>query len=529
MIKEKIKNLINQTIKNLQKEGKIPQKTPEVIVEYSKSEKWGDYSSNIALLLGKNPQKNAEVIVKNLPKVDFLEKVEIAPPGFINFTLDKKWLVRKISEILREGKKFGSSKIGQGKKVQVEFISANPTGPLTLGNGRGGFFGDILANVLEKTGYKIEREYYINDIGGQIETLGKSILAAQGKIRFEEGFYQGKYIEELAKKIKDPKPAKIGQQAAKIILKDYLQKSIKNVNIKFDSFFSEKSLQEGSDVEKAIKRLKKKDLTYEKEGALWFKATKLGDSQDWVLKKQDGQFTYFASDIAYHLDKFERRKFQKVIDIWGADHAGHVSKLRAAMKVFGYNDKLEIIICQLVHLMEKGKEVKMSKRLGTYVTLDELISEVGNDVARFFFVMKSPTTHMDFDLELAKERSQKNPVYYLQYAYARLSSILRRVSPELRARSPKLNLLTHPAEISLIKELLKFPEIVENIQASYQIQELPYYSLSLAEKFHDFYEKCRVISDDQDLTAARVILIQATEVVLKNTFDLLRISAPERM
>lgn len=549
MIKEKITNLIEQTIKDLAKKGRFPQKLPQVTVEVSKEEKWGDYSSNIALgIQGRDKEKVnsreiAELIVTNLPKTDFLEKVKVGGAGFINFTLNKKWVTNQVSEIIKQGEKFGSSNFGQGKKMQVEFISANPTGPLTLGNGRGGFFGDILAKVLEKAGHKVEREYYINDVGGQIEALGKSILAEQGKIKWQEGFYKGNYIKDLArrfaarqaKKIKDEDPTKFGEKASQIILKE-IKDSIKNLNIKFDFWFSEKSLQEGSEVEKTIEKLKKKNLTYQKEGALWFKATKLGDSQDYVLKKSDGQFTYFASDIAYHLNKFEKRKFQKVINIWGADHAGHVSKLKLAMKVFGYDDELDIIICQLVRLIEKGKEIKMSKRLGTYVTLDELIDEVGKDVARFFFVMKAPDTHMDFDLELAREHSQKNPVFYVQYAYARIHSLLKKAqSPELRAQSLKLDLLTHPAEISLIKELLKFPEIIEDIAKNYHIQELPYYSIALAQKFHNFYEKCRVLSDkrqatsNKELSQARLALVEATKIVLKNTFDLLGISAPEKM
>jgi arginyl-tRNA synthetase len=531
----------------------------EIDIEMPKEKQFGDYSTNLALDLArktkKNPLEIAQKIVKKLPKTDFIEKIEVAPPGFINFYLKDEWLAERVGEILKQGERFGSSDLGKGQKIQIEFISANPTGPLTLGNGRGGFLGDVLANVLEKTGYQVEREYYLNDTGNQILALGQSILNSKLKTKKSkpqlktqnllrsnkvpersEGFlYRGEYIKKIAQKIKETEPKKVGEQAAKIIFEDIIKKDIQKMGIKFDAYKSEKSLINSSAVKKAIEKLKKKGLVYQKDDAVWFSSTKFGDDQDRVLIKKTGEYTYFASDIAYHLDKINRG-FDLLLDIWGADHHGDVPRIKAIAKVFGFEDKLKIILHQFVRLLENGKTIRMSKRTGTYITLSELIDEVGLDVVRFFFLTKSPETHLDFDLKLAKEQSEKNPVYYIQYATARCSSILRKSqipNPKSETNSksqiPNLKLLIHPAEIELIKQLIKFPDILEEISQNYQVQKLPFYALDLATSFHNFYEKCRVISAQRDLSLARLSLVLATQIVLKNTLNILGIRAPETM
>ncbi|RLC40286.1 MAG: arginine--tRNA ligase [Candidatus Nealsonbacteria bacterium] len=526
-------NLIKKAIKLLQKERIFPKfEVSEIKIEHSKEKDHGDYSTNVAMEIAKNTKKRPMEIAENLKsqisnlKSNFFEKIEVAEPGFINFFLSKEFLQTQIKEILKKGKEFGKLNIGKNKKVNVEFISANPTGPLTLGNGRGGFYGDTLANVLEKAGYKVKREYYINDVGTQIRKLGHSVIGDS------QALYKGKYIEELRKRIKGKDPDEVGQKAAKIILKEMIKPSVKRMGIKFDKWFSEKSLYEKGEVDKILNWLKKKKLAYEKEGALWFKAAKFGDDKDRVLVRQNGQKTYFASDIAYLKNKFQRG-FNFLIFLWGADHAGYVKRMEAAVEALGYKkEQVRFIIMQLVKLFEKGKEVRMSKRTGSFVTLDELIEEVGLDVARFFFLQRSPGSHLNFDLDLAKVRGEKNPVYYVQYAHARICSILKNLKSQnlkLKTATQNLNLLNHPSELELIKQLIKFPEVVEDIARDYQVQRLPQYTLDLARQFHDFYEKCRVISPDKNLTQSRLALILATKIVLKNTLDLMGISAPERM
>lgn len=522
MIKKELENLIKKTIKKL-----FPKiKMPDFEIEYPKKGNFGDYTTSVAIQL----RLNAEKIVKNLPKIEFIKKIEVVPPGFINFYLDDEWVSARVKEITRQGEKFGASNIGKGKKVQMEFISANPTGPLTLGNGRGGFLGDALSKVLEFCGYKVEREYYINDTGNQIEILGHSVLG------IGENLYKGRYVDELAKKIKGEDFKKVGEEAAKYILKHYIKKTIAKMGIKFDQFFSEKSLIKNDEIKKAIDKLKEKRLVYKKEDAIWFSSSKFGDDKDRVLVKQDGQYTYFASDIAYHLNKL-KRGFDLLIDIWGADHHGDVSRMKAAAKVLGFENKLKFILHQFVRLTEKGKVVRMSKRTGVYITLDELINEVGLDATRYFFLTKAPETHLDFDLILAKEKSEKNPVYYIQYAAARCASILRKSEittskseTNLKFKIPNYKLLLHPAEIELIKQLIKFPDLIEEISQDYQIHKLSFYVFDLANSFHNFYEKCKVLDKkNPDLTIARLALLHATQIVLKNILAIMGIEAPARM
>lgn len=522
MVREEIIGLIENSMKSLQREEKFFKfEIPRILVERPEQDVYGDYSSNIALevtkVIKKNPMEIAELIRSKIDKKKSksFEKIEIAKPGFINFFLSREYFQGQIKDILKKKEKFGDLKIGKGKKINVEFVSANPTGPLTLGNARGGFCGDVLANILERAGYKVFREYYVNDIGGQVEKTLK--LSLEGK----EGGYQGSHIDELRKKgVKDP------QEAAKMILEKWMKPTIKKMGIKFDRYFFESELdKERKEVENY---LKKKKLSFEKERALWFKSTKFGDDKDRVLKKADGKQTYILSDIAYLKNKF-KRGFDELIYFLGAEHHGYVTRLKGGAEALGYQkEQVKPIIFQLVRLLEKGKEVRMSKRKGIYITVDDLLEEINVDVARYFFLVRSPGSHLLFNLDLAKEQSEKNPVYYIQYAHARICSILKKIkNPKSGAKN--LELLKHPSELNLIKYLIRFPEIIEDTTNDYQIQRIPRYAHDLAEAFHQFYRNCRVITEDKKLQEARLALVLATQIVLKNTLGLMGISAPQKM
>ncbi|MCX6718169.1 MAG: arginine--tRNA ligase [Candidatus Staskawiczbacteria bacterium] len=520
MIKEEIKKIIEKVIKG------------EVLNFSVETSSHADYSSNVALILAKkenkNPRETAELIKTEIEKQKnkLFSKIEVVN-GFINFYLSEKYLKEQVQKVLKGKEKFGSSNIGKKQKINVEFISANPTGPLTLGNGRGGFGGDVLAKVLEKAGYKVSREYYINDIGAQITKLGHSVIGD------EEAVYSGKYIEDLRKEIVglpksyNFKAEEIGEKAGKIILEKMIKPSVKRMGIKFDTWFSETTLYKNGVVDKTIAELTKKGFAYESEGALWFKSSELGDDKDRVLIREDGVKTYFASDIAYLRNKFERG-FDKLIIFLGADHYGYVARLKAACQALGYNkENVDAIVLQLVKLFENGKEVRMSKRTGIYVTIDELIDEVGLDVARFFFLQRSLNTHFNFDMDLAKEKSDKNPVFKVQYAYARINSIFAK--SKIKAKTNNLDLLKEQSELELIKQLIRFPEIIGDSANDYQLQRLPNYAIELADSFHKFYEKCRVVTEDKKLTEARLSLILATKIVLENALKLMGISTPKEL
>ncbi len=466
--------------------------------------------------------------IRRLPEFSrYFDKVEFAGPIFINFFLSEKYLQSQVKEILDNKGNFGQLE-DKKEKIQVEFISANPTGPLTMGNGRGGFRGDVLANILKKAGYRVEREYYVNDTGRQVEILGRSVLGES-----EEG-YQGDYIEDLKKRVKGKNAAAVGEKCARIILEEMIKPTVERMGIKFDVWFSERSLYKEKKVEEVLNDLKKKDLAYEREGALWFKSTQFGDDKDRVLVRSNGDTTYLASDIAYLKDKFDRG-FDKIIYFWGADHYGYIARMKAAAEALGFQrDQIHVVMMQLVKLMRGNKEVKMSKRKGIYVTLDEVIDEVGEDAARFFFIMRKPESHMNFDLELAKEKSEKNPVYYVQYAYARMCSILEKLkikNEKLIITADELKPLTHESEKNLIDKLIRFPEVVEYTarDGDYQVQRLPYYIRELAEAFHVFYRDCRVIGEEVKLQKSRTALLLAAKAVFKEAFDVIGISAPEKM
>lgn len=490
--------------------------------------RFGDYSTNVAMIVAKekneNPFEIAKKIAASLSSDELFEAVEPVKPGFVNFKLSRQFLQKQILEIIKTGQKYGDSDLGKDLKINVEFISANPTGPLTLGNSRGGYPGDSLANILESFGAQVEREYYINDRGAQITALGHSVL------KDDQAVYKGVYIDELAKKIKSKDPKTAGEEAAAIIMEESIKKTIERTGIKFNHWFSQSGLFKGP-VEEVLGRLQERGLTYEKEGATWLKTSKFGDDKDRVLITREKEYTYFASDLAYHWLKI-KRGYTGLIDIWGADHHGYIGRMKAGVDILaeelGAGVDFEVLIAQLVRLISKGQEIRMSKRAGTFVTLDELIDDVGPDVTRFFFLERALTTHLDFDLDLAKEKSEKNPVYYIQYAYARMHSILVK-SRASESQATNLELIGDPAELDLIKELIKLPDLVIEVAEDYQVQKLPYYALELAKKFHNFYEKCRVISEEEELTAARIELVKATQIVLKKTFDLMGISAPEKM
>jgi arginyl-tRNA synthetase len=512
-IKEIIEEAVNGEVQNFS-------------VEVSDNKIHGDYSSNVALLLAKkinsNPIKTANIIKERIKENNFFEKVEIAGPGFINFFISKKYLQNQLENILKQKEKFGNSKIGNKQKINIEFISANPTGPLTLGNGRGGFGGDVLSRVLEKVGFRVSKEYYINDTGNQIKLLGHSVLGDS------EAVYKGEYIEALRKEIKGKTPEEVGQKAGQAILKNMIEPSVKKMGIRFDKWFSERSLYKSGQVDKAIDELVKKGFTYKSEGAMWFKSSTLGDDKDRVLIREDGIKTYFASDIAYLKNKFDRG-FNKLIIFLGADHYGYIARLKAACHALGYDkEKIEALVLQLVKLFENGKEVRMSKRTGIYVTIDELIDEVGLDVARFFFLQRSLDTHFNFDMDLARDRSDKNPVYKVQYAYVRINSILSKAGVKI-AKPKNLELLKDDSELELIKKIAMLPEIIGEVSKDYQMQRLPSYALLVADAFHRFYENCQVITEDKKLTEARLALIFATKIVLKNILELMGLSTPEKL
>lgn len=557
MIQDKLKDSV---LESIERTFKVSLKSDAIEISRPGNKEHGDFATNIAFRLakevGKNPREIAEDLAKTLAIDSAFTKVE-AVNGFVNFFLAKENYYQTLKQILSEKENFANSDIFKGKKVQVEFISANPTGPLTLGNGRGGFGGDALARVFAKAGAEVVREYYVNDGGNQVRILGDSILVAAGLLEKEDDYYRGEYIEkwtaenkEIIEKYKESS-FELGEVAAKDIITQYIKPTVEKMNVNFDNWFSEKELIERGEVEEVIGKLKEYKLTKEADGALWMKTTEFGDDKDRVLVKADGEKTYFANDVAYHFDKLYKRKFDKVVNFWGADHHGYVGRIQAAVSSMGCPGFLDIVIMQLVRLIKDGQEFKMSKRKGTYVTIDDLLELIGNssddaqdlrdasDVARFFFLMRSFNTHMDFDLDLAKEKSDKNPVFYVKYAYARLSGILRNAEEKIPGCTPGMtenvdfSKLTEEAEFELIDQLAQLPNVINSILMfeGYPVHFLTFYAIDTAKKFHAFYDKCRVIEeDDLETTAARLKLVEATQIVLKIVMeDLIGIDAPERM
>ncbi|MBI1910789.1 MAG: arginine--tRNA ligase [Deltaproteobacteria bacterium] len=530
------------------------EKLPDIIIEKSKKEEFGDFSTNLAMLLAplekKAPRQIAEIIAGNISKEKYVVKCEVAGPGFINIFLDKSYWLSILEDILKSGKDYGKGNIGAGKKVQVEFVSANPTGPLHIGHGRGAAVGDTLANVMKAAGYDITKEYYINDVGRQMETLGRSVylryLELLGKeIQFPEDSYKGGYIKDVARdmltkfgeKYKDTPEAEaisvFSKFAGSALLKN-IENDLKDFGVEFDAWYSEKSLHEKGLVADTIEELRKRGFIYESEGALWFKTTEFGDDKDRVLIKADGSKTYFASDIAYHRDKIDRG-FDSLIDIWGADHHGYEGRVRALFKALGHDDQaLKIIFIQLVALLRNGVPVAMGKREGEFVTLRQVMDEVGKDACRFFFLMRKSDAHFDFDLELAKSQAPENPVYYVQYCHARIRSIIG-FAQEKGIKIPEsfdlklLEKLDQKEEADIIKHLASFPEVIERSAVHMEPHRITFYLMELAGLFHPYYNKNRVVTEDADLTAARLLLCDAISKVAANGLALLGVSAPEKM
>ncbi|MHB1687581.1 MAG: arginine--tRNA ligase [Ignavibacteriaceae bacterium] len=513
-----------------------------------KIENYGDLSSNVAMLLvkqlKKKPREIAGEIISSL-KYDnhILSKIEIAGPGFINFFFTTSFISQIINTVLSEGENYGKSRKFLGKKANVEFVSANPTGPLTVGHGRNAVFGDTVSNLLEWVGYSVDREYYFNNAGRQMRVLGDSVrlryLELLGQqINFPEDYYQGEYIKDIAKSIYDEFGNKYVNEPAEGIFKEKaeseiftdIKRSLGRLNIKHKIFFNENSLYEEGKIIDTINAFKEKNLAYEKDGALWLKLTELGNEQDKVIVKSTGEPTYRLPDIAYHITKF-KRGYGLMVDIFGSDHNATYPDVMAGLKALGYDPgKIKVLIHQFVTIMDNGEVVKMSTRKANYITIDELIDEVGSDVVRYFFNMRNITTHMNFDLALAKKQSDENPVFYLQYAHARISSILRMIENEdLKSSLENLNLLTSNEEQQLLKKLHQFKNEVLLSAEYFESHRVCSYLEELAAAFHKFYTFCRIIGTEKKLAEARVALATATKIVIKNGLSILGVSAPERM
>ncbi len=512
---------------------------PELSIEIPKNQEYGDFSSNVAFLLTKHlkksPRQIAQSLIEDLLKhktsKSLFSKIDVAPNGFINFTLNLDYLQKNIQHIIKSDRNYGKSNAGKGKKALIEFVSANPTGPLHVGHGRWAVIGDDIASLFEICGYKVEREFYVNDIGNQINKLEESVKAVSNNEALPEDGYGGAYIKdieaELKDKINDPK-------FRKLLLSNILdhQKNImKQLGVSFDNFFSEKKLHDKNAIENAISKLTADGHTFRKDGALWFKSESFGDDKNRVLVRANGETTYFAADIAYHLNKYERG-FDLIINVWGADHHGYVTRLKAAIEALALPiERFEVIIGQLVSLFRGKEPVRMSKRTGDMVTLEEVISEIGPDATRFFMTMNSANNHIAFDLELAKKKSQENPVYYVQYAHARICSILRKSQHPTSTsnihtgiQTKNLTSLTHEAERILMRKLL---DVEDEIIAACRKREphlIVNYMKDLAQVFHNFYHKCRVLENP-----ARLMLVDATRIVFRNMLELLKISAPGKM
>lgn len=553
-IKEQLIAAIGQATASAMADGVFTaEQLPEIALEVPPQKEFGDYATNFAMQSAKaaktNPRKIAQAIVDRLNQ-PWLEKAVIAGPGFINFYLKSDIVYQELAAILAAGDAFGQTNAGQGERIQVEFVSANPTGPLHVGHGRGAAFGSALVNLLKAAGYQVEAEFYINDAGNQIDNLAASVnaryLELLGQtVEFPEDGYHGRDIIDTAQRIIDRHGDKYITMSEAERLAEFkelalseklaaLKEDLEQFGVTFDVWFSERTLHNSGAVAATCNMLKANGSIYEKDGALWLKSTAYGDDKDRVVIRDNGVPTYLAADIAYHRDKFARG-FDRVINIWGADHHGYISRVKAAIAAMEYNpDNLEVLILQMVSLYQNGELVKMSKRTGQGVTLGELIEEVGRDAARFFFIMRSIDSQLDFDLDLAKSRSNENPVYYIQYAHARIASIFRQVL-EAGLTVPgnfsqvKLELLTEQAEIDLIKKMAQFPEEVADAARERAPHRIARYAHELASLFHTFYNQCRIIGVDSDLQVARLALVTAVRSTIRQALKILGVDAPEKM
>lgn len=543
-IEESIIKSIQKAVKGVYKD--CPKEAlSNVYLEAPKEKRFGDFSTNVAMRLTKDlkrsPMDIAAEIAKGLKGYD----IKIERPGFINFYLSAEAVLGSLGEILAQKDRFGRLSIGKGESAQIEFVSANPTGPLTVAHGRQAALGDSLARILVCCGYKVVREYYINDEGVQISLLGRSVKArlrelCGEKSDFPEDGYKGEYIYEIAREIRELPRIKSRIATNEKISDDFfegfaykwimkgIKKDLEDFGVKFDVWYSQKKLTESGKIEKALAVLRKKGFLYDKDGALWFASSRLGDDKDRVIIKSDKSFTYLAPDIAYHKEKFEKG-YEKIVNIWGPDHHGYINRLKAACQALGYDkDKLSILISQLVSLHRDKKPVAMSTRQGEFVTLRQVIAEVGRDAGRFFFIMRRTDSHLDFDLELAKQKTMDNPVYYIQYAHARISSVIN-FSGENKPDAKNLSLLNKPEEINIIKTLMQFPGILETSARNLEPYTLLAYLQGLASLFHSYYNSHRIVTDDKSLTSARLLLAKAIKTVLFNGLSLLGVSTPEKM
>lgn len=542
---------------------------PALTLDAPKRPEWGDLASTVAMSLASSEQRAphdiAQIIVENLPgREQLFERVEIVRPGFLNLTVKPALWQEVLKEIESQGAAYGKADLGRGRRVLVEYVSANPTGPLHVGHGRGAAVGQAVARLLETIGYDVAREYYINDAGRQMKLLGASVYARYQELcgrpaEFPEDGYHGAYITAVAERIKeqlgdragDSATADLEAQCRALAYRDMLGQIRDDLNlfgIEFQSWFSEASLLESKVVEQVLDELKNLGLLFEQDGAWWFRSSAFGDEKDRVVRKQDGEYTYLASDIAYHRDKL-RRGYDLLIDVWGADHHGYIPRMQAVMQAYGHpKERLHVVLVQLVKLLRAGVEVKMSKRTGSFVTMREVIDEVGADAAKFFFLMRDSRTHLDFDLELAKQRSADNPVYYVQYAHARISSLWRVAASRGIACPPAgeadLAVLTDPDELGVIRKLSAYPEILQTSASAFEPHRVTYYLQQLAALLHTFYNKHRILppAGGQELgesepaeeltpkrTAARLVLMRSVQQVIRNGLAVLGISAPEQM
>jgi len=542
LIQQTLLKLIKDSLKDLDLDKFFSE---ELYLDFPTDARFGDLSTNLALRLSKVLKKSPQVIAKEIaeaikqhleknPAKVYIKEIKAEGAGFINFYLHEKYFYEQLKEIILKGKAYLKVDVGRGKRVLVEFVSANPTGPLSVAHARQAAVGDSLANILDFLGFKVKREYYLNDEGNQINILGKSVelrLKELNKepIEFPENYYQGDYIYDIAKEAQSSKlkAQSLGEFAANYIL-EIIKKELDDFGIQFDYWYSQKALRKSGKINKALDFLKKKGSLYEQEGALWFKSTVFGDDKDRVVIKSDGSYTYLAPDIAYHQEKY-KRGFSWLINLWGPDHHGYISRLKAAVQASGYSPgSLSIVIVQLATIFREGKSIEMSTRKGQYITLREVLEEVGKDSSRFFFMMRRTSSHLDFDLDVAKKQTPENPVYYIQYAYARICSILRQSRTNLK-RNTDLSVLKETEELALIKKLLQFSYILNICLSTQDPYMLTVYLQELSEGFHRFYDQHRVLGEDDSLTKARLSLIEATKTVLASGLELLGISKPEKM
>jgi arginyl-tRNA synthetase len=548
-----LRALLAQAIEKTAKGGELNStELPPLLLEPPKQREFGDLATNVAMLWAKTAKKPprviAELILKNLEDTEgILSRKEIAGPGFLNFAFSPKFYYVQLREVAAGN--YDRVDLGHGEKVQVEFASVNPTGPLHVGHGRVAVIGDVLARLHEATGFNVEREYYVNDAGNQMENLGLSIYARYRelfgeKVEFPRDGYPGDYVKDIAAAVRQRHGDKFlngNEQAAVSFFRDFgaeslletIRTQLSEFGIRFDSFFSERGMRERSEVIQAIDVLRARGLLYSEEGAEWYKSTEFGDDKDRAVIKSDGELTYFASDIAYHRNKYER-KFHKLINVWGADHHGYVARLKAAMAGLGYNpDILKVVLVQMVQLTRGGEPVRMGKRTGEFVSLEEVLDEVGRDAARFFFLMRKSDSHLDFDLDLAKQQSSDNPVFYVQYAHARVASIFEQASKnglELGDRgSVTVERLELAEELELIRKMIQFNDVLVDSVGELEPHRVVFYLLDLAGEFHRYYNRHRVISEDTDLSRARLLLVENVQKTIRRGLEILGVDAPLKM